>query len=108
MPQSKDFPPPRDSDESLAKWWLSNQSRYPGADCEATMLQEALATTTEAQAETQPSSRRRLGLKIVMSIVASLLLLGAGLWGQWDSQTDLGSPPLAREKEENLDDKSPR
>ena len=85
----------------------SNQSRYPGADCEATVLLEALATTTEAQAETQPSSRRRLGLKIVVSIVASLLLLGAGLWGQLGSQTDLGSPPLAREKKENLDDKSP-
>jgi len=107
MPQSKDFPPPPGSDESLARWLRSNQSRYPGADCEATVLQEALATTTEAQAETQPSSGRRLGLKIVMSIVASLLLLGAGLWGQLGSQTELGSPPLARETEEHLDNKSP-
>ena len=102
IPQSQDFHPRSDSDESLACLLFSNQSLYPGANCEVTMLQEALATTTEAFPETKPSSRRMIGLQIVASLLASLLLIGMGLLGQLSYKTDLVSPPLALDNEENM------
>ena len=101
MPQSKDRYPLPGSDESLALLLLSNQSLYPGSDCEAMMLQEALATTTDTESltETKPSSRRIIGLEIV----ASLLLIGIGLLVQLSHKTDIVTPTLELETAENVD-----
>ena len=99
MPQSKDSYPLPGSDESLALLLHSNQSLYPGFDCEATMLQEALASTTEPLTETKPSSRRIIGLEILVS----LLLLGIGLLVQLSTKPNVATPILELQTAENAD-----
>ena len=98
MPQSHYLYPHHGSDESLAILLLSNQSLYPSSDCEATMLQEALATITEPFPETQPSSRRIIGLEIL----ASILLIGVGVFVQLSHKTNLITPTLKLETVENV------
>ena len=98
MPQSKDFHHLPGSDESLA-FFLSNQSLYPGSDCETTMLQEALAVTNEPPAEKKPKYLLTIGLELLMS----LLLVGIGFLFQLSIKTNMAIPSSEVQKAENID-----
>lgn len=97
MPRSKYFYPPG-SDESLACLLYSNQSLYPGSDCEVTMLQEALAVTHSPPAEKKPNYFFTIGLEILVS----LLLIGIGLLVQSNNQPNVATPNSTIEKAENI------
>lgn len=99
MIPSKDFHPHPSSDELLAFYFLSNQSLYPGSDCEATMLQEALAVTNNPPAEKKGNHLLSLGLEIL----ASLLLIGIGLLFQLGNQAEIAVPSVEVQKAENID-----
>ena len=95
MPQSKyaHFSP--GSDEYLAYLLFSNQSVYPGAHCEATMLQEALAVTNSPPAEKKSNFFLTIGLEILLS----LLLIGVGLLFQLGNKTDVAIPNSTEDTE---------
>ena len=97
MPQSKYVHFSSGSDESLAFLLFSNQSVYPGANCEATMLQEALAVTNSPPAEKKPNYFLTIGLEILLSF----LLIGVGLLFQLGSKTDVAIPNSTEEKIDN-------
>ena len=98
MTQSKYVSSPPGSDESLAFVLLSNQSLYPGSDCEATMLQEALAVTYNPPAEKKPNYVLTFGLEILVS----LLLMGMGLLAQLNNKTDIAITSLEVQEGENI------
>lgn len=101
MPQSKyaHFSP--GSDEYLAYLLFSNQSVYPGAHCEATMLQEALAVTNNPPAEKKPNYVLTIGLEALVS----LLLIGMGLLVQFSNKTDIAITSLEIQEAENIHQK---
>lgn len=101
MTQSKYFPSPYGSDASLAFLLLSNQSLYPGSDCEATMLQEALAVTNDPPAEKKPNYVLTIGLEALVT----LLLIGMGLLVQFSNKTDIAITSLELQEAENIHQK---
>ncbi len=98
MPQSQYSHPLPGSDESLAFLFLSNQSLYPGSDCEATMLQEALAVTNNSPAEKKTNYFLTMGLEIL----ASLLLIGMGLLVQFSNKSDIAITSIEVQETENI------